>query len=406
MGDDGHKDRGGHDDGDNDRHDDGDYYSAGRPVVAGGVEASAASVTRGSVTVRGMVRDVQARSGRSWWHRSPVQVVSFRVDPYDSVGNRLPAVACEIRTADIAGHLGEGDEAVVHGRTRRGVVHAKRIENRSSSSGFGADRSWLRVGFAALVLAVVVAGAWAGVAWARGLASGGLPVLLPSTPPFPFPTGTAPTTLPSATGEQPTSPSSASMPIVSLPTPTNDGSLRAPPAPPAPSSPPAPPTSNGPTTPPSTQPVTLPVRPILSPHCAASALSATVQLTSRTAADVVVMNTTTSSCLLSGFPTIGLSAGFVPLVVHTAPTGAGAGATVVLAPSEHAYVVVTWMGSGSGCAAATVIRVTPSGATSAVPADVRAEVCEDGADGYPVQSSGFTSGTVPTLPPWQQAGGS
>jgi hypothetical protein len=59
-------------------------------------------------------------------------VITFRIERYDSDGNRLPPVPVEIRGEHIEGVIVEGDSVSVSGRSTLGsVMHVKTVENHS-----------------------------------------------------------------------------------------------------------------------------------------------------------------------------------------------------------------------------------------------------------------------------------
>ncbi|MBE3201633.1 MULTISPECIES: hypothetical protein [Parafrankia] len=61
-------------------------------------------------------------------------VWAFRIERYDSAGNRLPPVAVEMRARGFEGSLSEGDEVRVAGSWKDGTIRAERIENLTTNS--------------------------------------------------------------------------------------------------------------------------------------------------------------------------------------------------------------------------------------------------------------------------------
>jgi pSer/pThr/pTyr-binding forkhead associated (FHA) protein len=83
---------------------------------------------RGSAHVRGAARAVQLRRDQD-----EQDVLVFRVDRYDSSGNRVGPVAVEFQGYR-TGQVGEGEEVEVHGKWSRGTLQAKRVTNLSTGS--------------------------------------------------------------------------------------------------------------------------------------------------------------------------------------------------------------------------------------------------------------------------------
>lgn len=84
---------------------------------------------RGSGSVRGIARGVQTRRESD----TERDILAFRVDRYDSTGNRLRAVAVELRDHR-HGHINEGEEVEVRGTFKRGTLIADNIVNLSTNA--------------------------------------------------------------------------------------------------------------------------------------------------------------------------------------------------------------------------------------------------------------------------------
>jgi pSer/pThr/pTyr-binding forkhead associated (FHA) protein len=84
---------------------------------------------RGRGSVRGIARGVQTRRESD----TERDILAFRVDRYDSSGNRLQAVAVELRDHR-HGHINEGEEVEVRGTFRRGTLIADNIVNLSTNA--------------------------------------------------------------------------------------------------------------------------------------------------------------------------------------------------------------------------------------------------------------------------------
>jgi hypothetical protein len=82
----------------------------------------------------GKVRDLQERSGTSWFTKSEHTILSFRLAIFDDAGNLERLVPAELRGSSIAGALNENDEVTVSGRFRNGILRAKRIRNLTDGS--------------------------------------------------------------------------------------------------------------------------------------------------------------------------------------------------------------------------------------------------------------------------------
>ncbi len=77
---------------------------------------------RGYARVRGEARGVQYRPGDQG------QILTLRIERYDSAGNRLSPVAVELR-AHRTGHLGEGEQVEAIGKWSHGTLRATKLIN-------------------------------------------------------------------------------------------------------------------------------------------------------------------------------------------------------------------------------------------------------------------------------------
>jgi FHA domain len=84
--------------------------------------------TRGHGQVRGTARNVQVRKGQNDY-----SVLSFRVERYDSVGNRLSPVGAEF-VGYRGGQLSDGDDVEVSGRWSGGTLRAAAVTNLSTGA--------------------------------------------------------------------------------------------------------------------------------------------------------------------------------------------------------------------------------------------------------------------------------
>jgi hypothetical protein len=60
------------------------------------------------------------------------QILAFRLERYDGVGNRQAPISVEMRAYSLTGQIADGDEVQVHGQWRRGVLRVRQIENLST----------------------------------------------------------------------------------------------------------------------------------------------------------------------------------------------------------------------------------------------------------------------------------
>jgi hypothetical protein len=107
--------------------------------------------------VRGQARAVKQRTER--YGKSSKEVISFRIERYDSAGNRLQPVGVELRGYGFQGSVNDGDWVEVAGRSRDGTFVARRIDNLTTNAIVRA-RSYTKQVVAALaVVVVLIAGA-------------------------------------------------------------------------------------------------------------------------------------------------------------------------------------------------------------------------------------------------------
>jgi hypothetical protein len=114
-------------------------------------------VMRGRGSVRGIARGVGVRqSGTS-------SILSFRVERYDGMGNRLPPVGAEL-IGLVTGELSDGEEVEVFGRWSHGTLKATKITNLSTGAQVGGVsgpvkltvRASFAVGFTIVLVGAIV----------------------------------------------------------------------------------------------------------------------------------------------------------------------------------------------------------------------------------------------------------
>jgi hypothetical protein len=91
----------------------------------------------GRIVIRGSARAVQQRSFGA--AASPTEILSLRVERFDSSGNRLDLVPVELRgsgfgPSHIRGQVSDGDEVEVCGIWQKGILRAERIINLSTGA--------------------------------------------------------------------------------------------------------------------------------------------------------------------------------------------------------------------------------------------------------------------------------
>jgi hypothetical protein len=109
----------------------------------------------------------------------PEQVLTFRVEQYDEVGNRRDPVLVEMRALHISGRVDDGDEVEVTGRWRRGVLHATRVRTSTGAtmSPAGQAQQWIGciAGFIVFVAFVIFFVAFGIQYWHWTFSPGGRP---------------------------------------------------------------------------------------------------------------------------------------------------------------------------------------------------------------------------------------
>jgi hypothetical protein len=96
----------------------------------------------GSAVVQGTARAVQQRTVGTQASR---EILSFRVEHYDSMGNRLDPLPVELRGGPgerIVGQLNENDQVEVRGTWRSGSLRAETIINLSTGAVVQARSAW------------------------------------------------------------------------------------------------------------------------------------------------------------------------------------------------------------------------------------------------------------------------
>jgi hypothetical protein len=96
---------------------------------------SEAAQRLGEVRVSGVARDVQYRQ----IDRRNQEVLTFRVDAYDRLGNRLEPVAVELRGFQVSGRVSEGEQVEVVGVWDRGTLQATGVLDRTTGAEVRAD---------------------------------------------------------------------------------------------------------------------------------------------------------------------------------------------------------------------------------------------------------------------------
>jgi pSer/pThr/pTyr-binding forkhead associated (FHA) protein len=99
-----------------------------QPVSIPGMRTSGPEGPDGHGKVRGTARDVQVRQTPN----GP-SILSFRMERYDIVGNRLPPVGAEL-IGFRSGRLSDGEEVEVSGRWSHGTLHATKVINLSTGA--------------------------------------------------------------------------------------------------------------------------------------------------------------------------------------------------------------------------------------------------------------------------------
>jgi hypothetical protein len=86
--------------------------------------------------VEGIARSVQRRQDApSGWSSYQSQVLTLRIERYDSSGNRLQPVPVELRGTEIRGTVVDGDIVQVRGKVIAGaILSVKKLDNRTSGT--------------------------------------------------------------------------------------------------------------------------------------------------------------------------------------------------------------------------------------------------------------------------------
>lgn len=114
------------------------------------VDPLATRPNRGSGRVRGLARSIQVRRPDA----NQQEVLAFRVDRYDSVGNRLAPVPVELWGYQ-RGQVTDGEEIEVTGRWSHGTLKAKRIENLSTNAEVAGFSPGVKVFYACVIVAFI-----------------------------------------------------------------------------------------------------------------------------------------------------------------------------------------------------------------------------------------------------------
>ncbi|MGO4613017.1 FHA domain-containing protein [Nocardia sp. 2YAB30] len=101
-------------------------------------------------TVLGEARGIQQRT-ESYGENVARTIWTFRVERYDTAGNRLPPIPVQMRGLEFDGSLSEGDEVRVGGRWKDGTLHSERVDNLTTRASVK-TRSLTKV----MVLSIVV----------------------------------------------------------------------------------------------------------------------------------------------------------------------------------------------------------------------------------------------------------
>jgi hypothetical protein len=83
--------------------------------------------------VSGQVRGLQQRA-ESYGEHGHKSVLVFRLERYDTSGNRLRPIPVQMRAIGFDGWLSDGDEVQVTGRWKDGTLHGSRADNLTSGA--------------------------------------------------------------------------------------------------------------------------------------------------------------------------------------------------------------------------------------------------------------------------------
>jgi hypothetical protein len=81
-----------------------------------------------SMQAVGIARSVNMRS-ETFGQGASRQILTFRLEQYDDHGNRQTPIPVEMRVLSVRGQLSEGEEVMVRGRWRHGLLRVRRIHN-------------------------------------------------------------------------------------------------------------------------------------------------------------------------------------------------------------------------------------------------------------------------------------
>jgi hypothetical protein len=113
----------------------------------------------GTTTLVGVVGSMQQRT--EYMGRDNSRTIwTFRLERYDSAGNRLRPVPIEMRGLAFEGSLADGDQVRVTGRWRDGTVRAESLENLTTGALVRA-KSYKGVMIAAVVVFLIAAALFA-----------------------------------------------------------------------------------------------------------------------------------------------------------------------------------------------------------------------------------------------------
>jgi hypothetical protein len=105
--------------------------------------------------VSGQVRGLQQRT-ESYSEHGRKSVLVFRLERYDTAGNRLRPIPVQMRAIGFDGWLSDGDEVQVTGRWKDGTLHGSRADNLTSGAAV-TSQSWKKRALLAAVAIVVMA---------------------------------------------------------------------------------------------------------------------------------------------------------------------------------------------------------------------------------------------------------
>ncbi|MGW4043145.1 hypothetical protein [Streptomyces sp. NPDC004721] len=91
------------------------------------------AVAGGTTFAEGQVRAVQVRSENRGENQTK-EIWTFRIERYDSEGNRILLVPVEMRGRTFEGSINDGDWVRARGRVRSGTLRVSRLENLSTGA--------------------------------------------------------------------------------------------------------------------------------------------------------------------------------------------------------------------------------------------------------------------------------